>query len=89
MDWKDYALIIAAILIVGGPVGVHFYHRGKGQVAKQPGGEGLIDDKRRLGTVVSLVGGRALQEGAKLQKFGALRYANTQSGKDQQQVGGA
>lgn len=89
MDWKDYALIAAVVLLVVGPVGVHFYHRGKGQVKKAPDGEGLIDDKRRLGTVVSLVGGRALQEGAKLKKFGSLRYANTQAGKDQQAVGGA
>jgi hypothetical protein len=89
MDWKDYALITAAVLLLAGPLGVHFYYRGKGRVQKGPQGDNLIDDNRRIGTMLSLVGGRALSEGAKLQKRGALRYANDQDNKAQQQVGGA
>lgn len=89
MEWKDYAIIGLAILVVVGPVGVHFYKKGRGPATRNPQGETFIDDNRRLGTMVSLVGGRTLQEGAKLKKMGALRYANDQAGNEQKKVGGA
>lgn len=89
MDWKDWALIGAAVLILAGPLGVHLYHRGKRGATKNPQGESLTDDNRRLGTMVSLVGGRVIAEGAKLRKYGALSYQNDQAGMKMQKVGGA
>jgi hypothetical protein len=94
MEWKDYAIIGLVILVIGAPIGVHVYHRGKGQLGKKPketdeSSATMTDDGRRLGTAISLYGGKTIAEGAKAVKRGSLRYHNDQEGKKQQQVGGA
>jgi len=88
MDGKDWLLVVAALVIFGGPVGHAIWRRSRGTVSAQPGGETMINDVTRLGMAVTTTGGRALAEGAKLLKYGALRYANDQSNKANQWVGG-
>lgn len=89
MDGKDWLLVLAAIVIFGGPVGHAVWKRSRGNIHKSPAGETFLTDYSRLGSAVTAVGGRALAEGAKLMRFGALRYTNDQTQKDMQKVGGA
>jgi hypothetical protein len=98
MDTKDYIIIGLIVLVVGGPVGVHLYHRGQGKVRKQPQatdyeggsvGGSVITDTIRLGSAVAMNGGKTIAEGAKLVKQGSLRYHNREQGKSTQMVGGA
>lgn len=98
MEWKDYAIIGLVLLVIGGPIGVHVYHRGKGKVMKGPQvtdqeggpiGGALIDDNRRLGMAVAMNGGKTIAEGAKLYKMGSSRFHNREQRKDVQLVGGA
>jgi hypothetical protein len=90
MEWKDYALIAAVVLLIGGPIALHFRAVGKGKLRKGPQEtDSIINDNVRLGTAITTVGGRTVAEGAKALKLGSLRYNNREHGKQQQQVGGA
>lgn len=78
MDWKDYVIIGGALFILfGGGVYAHYKKRGQGIVPAQPtpGTPGVyIDDLRRLATAVSTVGGKAIAEGGKMARDGAMAY---------------
>jgi hypothetical protein len=89
MDGKDWLLVVAAIVIFGGPLGHTVWRRSRGPMRKRPEGTFLINDNVRLGMTVADVGGRSLAEGAKLQRFGSLRYNNDREQTDMQKVGGA
>ncbi len=91
MDWKDYAIIGLVLLVVGVPIGVHFHHKGRGDLRKHPQNTDgtIIDDARRLGAAITTVGGRTIAEGAKAMKMGSLKYNTRLHMKEQQQVGGA
>jgi len=83
MDWKDYVIIGGALfLLFGGGLYSHYRRKGGGQIQQAGQGPVIIDDLRRLGTAVATVGGRAIAEGGKLQRQGAMWYTarETQTG---------
>jgi hypothetical protein len=90
METKDYVIIGLVLLVIGVPIGVHVYHRGKGKLRKMPRNpDSVIDDNRRLGTAIAAYGGKTIAEGGKLAKYGSLRYHNDSENKNQQHVGGS
>jgi|WetSurMetagenome_2_1015567.scaffolds.fasta_scaffold25843_8 hypothetical protein len=90
MDWKDYVIIGGALfLLFGGGLYTHYKRKGEGQVQSGPAGDAFfIDDLRRVGTAITTVGGRAIQEGAKLKRDGAMAYSNRQQRGQLHLVGG-
>lgn len=89
MDGKDWLLVLAAIVIFGGPVGHAIWKRSRGDVQRMPRGETFVTDPIRIGETIAQTGGRALAEGAKLLKYGSLRYTGDSAQTGQQLVGGA
>jgi hypothetical protein len=90
MDWKDYVIIGGALfLLFGGGVAIHFSQKGRGNVNATAGGAAIIDDVRRLGVSIVTVGGKAMAEGGKLAREGAMRYANGTEANQLNMVGGA
>jgi hypothetical protein len=89
MDGKDWLLVVAALVIFGGPLSHALWKRAGGQVTRQPQGDLLMTtDTIRLGTAVTSFGGKAIAEGAKLTKYGASYYNNTAENKANQKLGG-
>jgi len=92
MDDKDWLLVLAALVIFGGPVGHVIWRRSRGRVVESPdaglGERYLITDPVRVGTAITSYGGKAFAEEAKLLKTGAGRYTARQEAKAQQLVGG-
>ncbi len=75
MDWKDYVIIGGALfLLFGGGLYTHYKRKGQGNVPAAPTTGPFIDDVRRLATAVSTVGGKAIAEGGKLVRDGAMMY---------------
>jgi hypothetical protein len=90
MDKKDYIIIGLVLLVVGVPIAVHVYHRGRGKLRKMPKNpDSIINDNHRLGTAIAAYGGKTIAEGGKLAKFGSLRYHNDSETAKQQHVGGS
>jgi hypothetical protein len=89
MDGKDWLLVVAAIVIFGGPVTHALWKRSRGPVTRNAAGDLLITDTVRLGTAVAEFGGRALAEGAKQLQMGALRYNDMVAARENQLVGGS
>jgi hypothetical protein len=101
MSDKDWIIAILLVLAVGGPLGVHFFHKRRGPgnlVQRNPGGHGpisdttpgmpAIDDNRRIGSAIAMGGGRAFTEGAKAGQMGGRKYGSRQHGKEHMRLGG-
>ena len=92
MDAKDWLLVLAALVIFGGPIGHTVWRRTKGDVGVRPktdlGDQYLIDDPARMGAAITAYGGKAFAAGAKLLKRGAMRTVADNERRQQQMVGG-
>jgi hypothetical protein len=90
MDWKDYVIVGGALfLLFGGGIYTHYRRKGQGAVEEGPSGGYVIDDLRRLGTAVATVGGRAIAEGGKVKRGGAMHYSARATRKQLHNVGAA